>query len=83
MQTVILTTEPEIRQMIREEVERHVGAPTAIAPAPQAEWLSPVDVAKLLNLSRITIIRRCQEGQLPAKKVGNIWRIHRSAVAPE
>lgn len=36
------------------------------------------EIAKYLRVSRTTVWRWCNEGKLPAFKVGNTWRIHRS-----
>ncbi len=44
------------------------------------EILTIQEVAQFLKLSRPTIWRWCQEGKLPAFKVGRGWRVHRSEV---
>lgn len=40
--------------------------------------LTVQEVADYLKLSRTTIWRWCNEGKLPAFKIGRSWRIHRS-----
>ena len=44
------------------------------------EILTVREVAEYLKLSRTTVWRWCNEGKLPAFKVGRGWRIHRSAI---
>ena len=44
------------------------------------EILTVKEVADYLKLSRTTVWRWCNDGQLPAFKVGRGWRIHRSVV---
>ena len=41
------------------------------------EILTVREVAEYLKLSRTTVWRWCNEGKLPAFKVGRGWRIHR------
>ena len=43
--------------------------------------LTPSQAAKLLNLPTHKVIRMIYRNELPALKVGNRWRIPRSAVA--
>jgi len=38
------------------------------------------DVAAYLQVPRITIYRLVAKGQLPAFKIGRVWRFHRSDV---
>ena len=38
-------------------------------------YLTPEQVAKKLQLQRITVYRMCRRGELPAVKIGNSWRI--------
>lgn len=33
------------------------------------------EVAKLLNISRVTIFRALKQGRIKGVKIGNIWRI--------
>ena len=41
------------------------------------ELLTVKEVADYLRVSRVTIWRWCQEGTLPASRVGRNWRIRR------
>jgi excisionase family DNA binding protein len=43
----------------------------------QNELLTVKEVAKYLRVGRVTIWRWCQQGQIPASRVGRNWRIHR------
>ena len=43
-------------------------------------FLTPHDAAKLLNLPTHRILRMIHRKELPALKVGNRWRIPKSAV---
>ncbi|MGB0383207.1 MAG: helix-turn-helix domain-containing protein [Ardenticatenaceae bacterium] len=44
------------------------------------EILTIKEVADYLRLSRITVWRWCNNGKLPAFKVGRGWRIYRSEI---
>lgn len=44
------------------------------------EILTVQEVADYLRLSRTTVWRWCNEGKLPAFKVGRGWRVSRSEV---
>lgn len=39
------------------------------------DYLTPEEAAKILKVSKYTIIRRCEQHQLPAIKLGHKWRI--------
>ncbi len=39
------------------------------------DWLTPEEAAKILKVSKDTIIRQCEKHHLPAVKLGSIWRI--------
>ena len=49
--------------------------------ADSTQFLTPSQAAKLLNLPTHKVIRMIHRNELPALKVGNRWRIPRSAVA--
>ena len=42
------------------------------------EILTIPEIANYLRVSRTTVWRWCNEGKLPAFKVGKVWRIHRA-----
>ncbi len=44
----------------------------------QKELLTVREVATYLRVGRITVWRWCQEGTLPACRLGRSWRIHRT-----
>ncbi|OQA15137.1 MAG: Helix-turn-helix domain protein [bacterium ADurb.Bin363] len=44
------------------------------------EVLTVPDVARLLNLSEITVYRLAKEGKIPAKKVGRCWRFSKETI---
>ena len=44
------------------------------------ELLTVDDAADYLKVSRMTVWRWCNNGQLPAFKIGREWRIHRGAL---
>lgn len=44
------------------------------------EVLTVPDVAKMLNLSEITVYRLAKLGKIPARKVGRCWRFSRQAI---
>jgi excisionase family DNA binding protein len=43
----------------------------------QNELLTVKEVAKYLRVGQVTIWRWCQQGQIPALRIGRSWRIHR------
>jgi len=47
---------------------------------PTGEILTVAEVAAYLNVSLSSVRCWCREGSLPAFRLGNRWRIHRSAV---
>ena len=46
----------------------------------QREVLTVRQAADLMQVSTDTVYRLVSSGELPAKKVGRIWRLHRSLV---
>lgn len=44
------------------------------------EFFSPQQVAPILGLHARTVIRRCEDGTIPAEKYGVKWRIPRSSL---
>lgn len=44
------------------------------------EVLTVSQAAELMQVSTDMIYRLVSSGELPAKKVGRIWRLHRSAI---
>jgi excisionase family DNA binding protein len=46
-------------------------------------WLSVEEVAAILSVHYLTVLKMCQDGKLPgAKKFGGSWRIPKVAVLP-
>ena len=43
-------------------------------------WMTLEDVAQYLNVSRDSIYRLAQKGEIPASKVGNLWRFKKDEV---
>jgi len=44
------------------------------------EFITPTEAARLLRTTRNTVYRWVRAGKLPARKVGGVWRIPRSAL---
>ena len=44
------------------------------------EVLTVREVAAYLRVNRVTVWRWCQQGVIPATRVGRTWRIHRDDV---
>jgi len=44
----------------------------------QKELLTVKEVASYLRVGRVTVWRWCQDGVIPAIRIGRNWRIHRS-----
>ena len=51
---------------------------TEIAPLPR--FLTPEEVADLLRVSRRTVYNWLRSGQLPALRIGKVWRIRREDI---
>lgn len=51
------------------------------APAPIDEQAATVaEIAEMLNVSTDTVYTKAQAGDIPAFKVGRVWRFYRSQV---
>jgi hypothetical protein len=44
---------------------------------------SPEEIAPLLGLSPLGVVRQCRKGKLPGLKVGNRWYIHIGKLAAQ
>ncbi|MFH1201557.1 MAG: helix-turn-helix domain-containing protein [Candidatus Omnitrophota bacterium] len=44
------------------------------------EWLTVVDVARYLKISKDTIYKFAQKGTIPASKIGRQWRFNRTDI---
>ena len=44
------------------------------------KWLTLDEVAEYLKLSRTTLYRLAQDGEIPASKVGSQWRFDREEI---
>jgi excisionase family DNA binding protein len=53
------------------------GGEGAMIPA----WLSPDEVARLLELNRHTVYRLLRDGQLPGSRIGGRWFVSVEALA--
>jgi excisionase family DNA binding protein len=53
----------------------------AAAPAPSGETLSVDQAVAILGVSRPTIYKLIESGELPASKKGRSWRISAAAVS--
>jgi excisionase family DNA binding protein len=52
----------------------------ASGAAAGAELLTPAQVGEILKLQEADIVRLLESGQLKAKKIGEVWRVKRSAL---
>lgn len=43
-------------------------------------WMTMEEIAEYLKVSKETIYKMAQKGQLPGTKVGNQWRFNREAI---
>ena len=60
-----------------------ITEPNVLMPMlPDADWLTPKEVAVCLRVSRWTVYHWIDEGKLPAIQIGRSLRIARSALAP-
>jgi len=46
-------------------------------------WADPQEAAEILDVTTRTVYTYCRDGTLPARKVGGLWRIDRTALEPE
>ena len=49
-------------------------------PILENEVLTVREVAAYLRVNRVTVWRWCQQGVIPATRVGRTWRIHRNDI---
>jgi excisionase family DNA binding protein len=49
------------------------------ATLPEADYISVAEVAARLGLSKMTIYRMCDRGELASVRVGRMYRINRAA----
>jgi excisionase family DNA binding protein len=42
--------------------------------------LTPEEVATMLRISRVSIVRQSRAGKIPAIKLGKVWRFRRSTI---
>ncbi len=54
--------------------------PTQIEKSPVEKLLLPEEVAEMLSLSRITVMRLAKSGRIPALKLGKVYRFSRAAI---
>ena len=43
-------------------------------------WLTPKDLATLLQMNERTVVRYLEQGKLPGRKIGTKWRTTRAQV---
>ena len=58
--------------------KRHLPSDRILGRNP--EFLTADQVAPLINLSAQTVRSLCRSGELPARKLGKEWRIHRDRI---
>lgn len=46
-------------------------------------FLTPEEVADLLRVSRRTVYNWLRSGQLPAIRIGKVWRVRREDIDPQ
>ena len=44
---------------------------------------TPEEIAPLLGLSPLGVVRQCRKGKLPALKIGSRWSVHVSKLAAQ
>ncbi len=77
MSVVVIDTD-ELARLIRREVraaldERH-------APAEPSAWLDTASAAALLGINPRTLTKRAAAGEVPASRIGKLWRFRREDV---
>ncbi|HUW22582.1 MAG TPA: helix-turn-helix domain-containing protein [bacterium] len=43
-------------------------------------WMTIEEIAKYLNVSKDSIYRLAQKGEIPASKLGNLWRFKKEEI---
>lgn len=54
-----------------------------IEAQPLPRFLTPEEVADLLRVSRRTVYNWLRSGQLPAIRIGKVWRVRREDIEPQ
>jgi excisionase family DNA binding protein len=52
----------------------------SFVPADVPDVLTPAEAAELLRVDEETVVAMAESGELPARKLGDKWRLTRSAV---
>jgi excisionase family DNA binding protein len=52
----------------------------SFVPADPQEVITPAEAAELLRVDEATVIAMAESGEIPARKLGDEWRLTRSAV---
>ncbi|PQJ26748.1 hypothetical protein BSZ35_19050 [Salinibacter sp. 10B] len=47
------------------------------------KWVDVKTASAYLDMPKRTVRHHCTTGELPARKIGSVWRIERAAVVPE
>lgn len=51
----------------------------SVAPPDAGPFLTPREAAAALRVSKMTILRKCRTGEIPARRIGRQWRIPEAA----
>jgi len=70
----VVTTPDELRELIREAVRAELAEHR---PA-ESEWVDTKQAAALLGRHEKTVAAMARRGELPAKRLGNQWRLKRA-----
>jgi excisionase family DNA binding protein len=55
-------------------------SPDTLASQTSERLLTPDDLAALLCVSRLFVIKKAAQGKIPAIKIGKVWRFRRSTI---
>ncbi len=73
---VVVVHPDELRALVRDAVREAIADRPAATSA--AEWLDTASAAALLGVNPRTITKRAAAGEIPASRIGKLWRFRRS-----
>jgi len=68
MESIIVTTQSELRNLLREELKNFITENRAVQPAPK--YLTRIEMAKELNISIVSLHNHTKAGLISCKRFG-------------
>ena len=80
MTRLAVISEEELAALVRAAVREGVSAALERARAPAVEWMDADAVARALGVHARTVTKLAKRGELPASRIGKLWRFARADV---